>query len=44
MLYDVSLPALVATVGASQLIALALLWRTLRPAHVWMRRRVPPEA
>ena len=29
-LYDVSRPALVATVAASQLLALALLWHTVR--------------
>lgn len=43
-LYDVSLPALIATVGASQLIALALLWRTVRPVHPRVRHRLPPEA
>ena len=42
-LYDVSLPALVATVGATQLLALALLWHTVRPSHDETRRHLRPE-
>jgi len=42
-LYDVSLPALVATVGASQLLALALLWHTVRPFSHDTRRHLRPE-
>jgi MFS family permease len=42
-LYGVSLPALIATVGASQLLALILLWRTVRPSDLWTGHRIPPE-
>lgn len=42
-LYDVSLPALVATVGATQLLALALLWHTVRPPHDETLRHLRPE-
>ncbi len=42
-LYDVSLPALVATVGATQLLALALLWHTVRPFNHETRRHLRPE-
>ncbi|AXG14853.1 MFS transporter [Intrasporangium calvum] len=44
-LYDVSLPALVVTVAATQLLALGLLWRTVRPgAGPHRRARLHPGA
>lgn len=42
-LYDVSRPALVATVAASQLLALALLWHTVRRTDHESRPRLRPE-
>jgi len=42
-LYDVSLPALVVTVAATQLLAFGLLWRTVRPgARPRRRARLHP--